>query len=260
MREKIKRIAKILLVAFVLFTALAFWSEKAFNFIKQEIAEENCYQGTEIAVLQLNGKIVPYFTNEDEAETSSAEFVSCLELIKEDGFIEGVVIEISSYGGSPYASTEIMNAIKNMGKPTVAVIRESAASGGYLIASATDRIFANEVSEIGGIGVTMSYLDYSQKNKKEGIVFHELSTAKFKNYGDPDKPLTSEEKELIMRDLKIMHEAFVKNVSKNRGIEIEKVEKLADGSTMLGKMAKENGLIDEMGDTKSAKAWLMGMQ
>ena len=260
MREKIKRIAKILLVAFIVLTALAFWIDRAFNFIKQEIAEENCYQGTEIAVLQLNGKIVPYFTNEDEAETSSAEFVSCLELIKEDGFIEGVVIEISSYGGSPYASTEIMNAIKNMGKPTVAVIRGSAASGGYLIASATDRIFANEVSEIGGIGVTMSYLDYSQKNKKEGIVFHELSTAKFKNYGDPDKPLTSEEKELIMRDLKIMHEAFVKNVSKNRGIEIEKVEKLADGSTMLGKMAKENGLIDEMGDTKSAKAWLMGMQ
>src|SRR3989344_7288388 len=150
MQEKFKKILKITVVAFIILMALAFWSEKAFNFITGDIVE-NCYDGTEIAILQLNGKIVPYFTNEDEAETSSAEFVSCLELIKEDGFIEGVVIEISSYGGSPYASTEIMNAIKNMGKPTVAVIRESAASGGYLIASATDRIFANEVSEIGGI-------------------------------------------------------------------------------------------------------------
>src|SRR3990167_8037186 len=253
MKEKIKRIAKILLVAFILLTALVFWSEKALNFIAGDMAE-NCYDGTEIAVLQLNGKIVPYFTNEDEAETSSAEFVSCLELIKEDGFIEGVVIEISSYGGSPYASTEIMNAIKNMGKPTVAVIRESAASGGYLIASATDRIFANEVSEIGEIGVTMSYLDYSQKNNTEGIIFQELSTGKFKNYGDPDKPLTSEEKELIMRDLKIMHDAFVSHVSKNRKLDIEKVKNLADGSSMLGKMAKENGLIDTNGGIENAKA------
>src|SRR3989344_2306161 len=255
MKEKIKRIAKILLVAFILLTALVFWSEKALNFIAGDMAE-NCYDGTEIAILQLNGKIVPYFTNEDEAETSSAEFISCLGLIKEDGFIKGVVIEISSYGGSPYASTEIMNAIKNIGKPTVAVIRESAVSGGYLVASAADRIFANEVSEIGGIGVTMSYLDYSQKNNTEGIIFQELSTGKFKNYGDPDKSLTDEEKELIMRDLKIMHDAFVSHVSKNRKLDIEKVKNLADGSSMLGKMAKENGLIETIGDIESAKAWL----
>lgn len=102
----------------------------------------------------------------------------------------------------------------------------------------------------------MSYLDYSQKNQEEGVTYQELSSAKFKNYGDPDKPLTSEEKELFMRDLKISHEFFVKKVSQNRKLDIEKVKALADGSSMLGVQAKENGLIDEIGNRDSAEAWI----
>jgi len=112
------------------------------------------------------------------------------------------------------------------------------------------------MSDIGGIGITMSYLDYSQKNRQEGIIYQQLSSAKFKDTGDPDKELTTEEKELFMRDIKILHEAFVKRVAENRGLDIEKVEKLADGSTMLGKAAKENGLIDEIGNMYNVKEWI----
>jgi len=59
-----------------------------------------------------------------------------------------------------------------------------------------------------------------------------------------------------MRDLKISHEFFVKKVAENRKLDIEKVKKLADGSSMLGKMAKENGLIDEIGNMSSAEEWI----
>jgi len=64
---------------------------------------------------------------------------------------------------------------------------------------------------------------------------------------DPDKTLTAEEKELIMRDIKILHQEFIKAVASNRNLEIEKVRQLADGSSMLGQMALENGLIDRIG-------------
>ena len=112
------------------------------------------------------------------------------------------------------------------------------------------------MSDVGGIGVAMSYLDYSQQNGQDGITYQQLSSGKFKDTGSPDKVLTAEEKELLMRDIKILHEAFVKRVAENRGLDIEQVEKLADGSTMLGRAAKENGLIDEIGNIYDAQKWI----
>jgi len=127
-----------------------------------------------------------------------------------------------------------------------------------MVASAADKIYASEMSSVGSIGITMSYLDYSQQNRQEGITYQQLSSGKFKDTGNPDKILTAEEKELLMRDVKILHEAFVKRVAENRGLDIEQVEKLADGSTMLGGAAKENGLIDEIGNMSDAQEWIKG--
>ena len=150
-----------------------------------------------------------------------------------------------------------MNAIKRMTKPTIAVIRESGVSGGYIIASGADKIYASEISEVGGIGVTMSYLDYTQMNRIDGLTYQQLSSGKFKDTGDPDKILTAEEKVLLMRDVRIMHDAIVKMIADNRGLDIAEVEKLSDGSTMLGLMAKENGLIDGIGDLYSVEDLIM---
>jgi len=102
----------------------------------------------------------------------------------------------------------------------------------------------------------MSYLDYSQKNKQEGLTYQQLSSGKFKDAGDPDKELTAEEKELLMKDIEKMHQLFIENVAVNRNLDIETVEKLADGSTMLGQDAKGKGLIDEIGNINDAKEWL----
>jgi len=99
-------------------------------------------------------------------------------------------------------------------------------------------------------------LDYSQKNKQEGLTYQQLSSGKFKDAGDPDKELTAEEKELLMKDIEKMHQLFIENVAVNRNLDIETVEKLADGSTMLGQDAKGKGLIDEIGNINDAKEWL----
>jgi len=120
-------------------------------------------------------------------------------------------------------------------------------SAAYMAASGADEIFASKNSDVGSIGVTMSYLDYVKQNEKEGLTYIPLASGKFKDTGDPDKILTREEKDLLMRDIDIMHQNFVRMVAENRNLEIEKVAQLADGSSMLGEMALENGLIDRIG-------------
>jgi len=121
---------------------------------------------------------------------------------------------------------------------------------GYLVCGTIDG------SEIGSIGVNMSYLDKTAKNAKNGLRYVSLASARFKDYGSPDKPLTFAERTLLERDLKIYHEQFVKEVAENRNLPIEQVAKLADGSSMPGALALENKLIDFLGDQETARDWL----
>jgi len=102
----------------------------------------------------------------------------------------------------------------------------------------------------------MSYIDYSGQNSEEGIIYQEIRSGKFKDAGDPDKPLTAEEKALLQRDTDIIHENFIQAIARNRSLEIGQVRALADGSTMLGQMALDNGLIDEIGSYKEVSDYL----
>ncbi|MDP2812333.1 MAG: signal peptide peptidase SppA [bacterium] len=184
--------------------------------------------------------------------TSAAFVTQAIRKAEKDDKVFGLILEIDSGGGNPVASEEIANALKLTKKPTVAVIRGMGASGAYWASTGADYILASANSDVGSIGVTFSYLDYSQKNQKEGITYVELNSAKYKNSGDPDRPLTEEERILFQRDLDIVHNNFVKAVAENRKLDIEKVKQLADGSTMLGAMALENGLIDKIGGQAEA--------
>lgn len=266
--SKIIKIGKIVLISFIFLSGIALWIQVGGELLlkDKDLIGKPCYKNGDIATIEIRGEIVPYFLYDSEGNkpddskgydaVSSEEVVYCVNNIQDDDNIKSVIVEIDSLGGSPFASEEIMKVIKGMNKPVVAVVREKATSGGYLIASATDRIFASAFSDIGGIGVTMSYLDYSQKNEAEGITYQQISSGKFKDAGNPDKPLTDEEWDLLMRDTKLIHAMFTANVAANRDLDIKKVVELSDGSSMLGDMAKENGLIDEIGDRDSAEKWL----
>ena len=87
----------------------------------------------------------------------------------------------------------------------------------------------------------------TNQNAKDGLTYNSLIVGKFKDYGNPDKTLTEEEKGLIMRDLEITHDIFIKAVSENRNLPADEVKALADGSSMPGQMALENKLIDKIG-------------
>ncbi|MBI4086946.1 S49 family peptidase [Candidatus Kaiserbacteria bacterium] len=214
-----------------------------------------------IAVAPVMGDIVtvPYASNpEDPAAGGGANVDAVLAYLRQaenDPYIEGILVRIDSYGGMPAGSEMIANAVKNSALPSVGLIREAGTSGGYLIATGADVVIASPFSDVGSIGMTMSYVENWEQNERDGLRYVPLASAEFKDYGDPNKPLTSAEHALIERDLKIYHEQFVKEVAENRNLPIEEVAKLADGSSMPGSLALEHKLVDVLGDQETARTW-----
>ena len=176
-----------------------------------------------------------------------------LGLATEDTFIEGVLFEVNSPGGAAAASENIANQITDLDLPTVAIIGDMGASGGYMAASAADRIYGSAMSDIGSIGVTMSYIENSEKNKEDGLTYVPLISGKLKDAGSPEKPLTPEERTYFESQINTVYETFVNLVAKNRNLSYDEVKNLADGSTYIGQQAVDKKLIDEIGTRASAK-------
>ncbi len=199
----------------------------------------------------------PNYSSTGAQDIASAEDIMwAIQYAKDSPWIKGVLIEVDSGGGYPVAAEEITNAIKKLNKPNVSQIREWGASAAYWAATGADWIIASKLSSVGGIGITSSYVDYAQQNAKEGITYNQLSTGKFKDMFNPDKPLTDEERKLVERDLAITNDEFVSTVAENRKLPEETVRALADGSTMLGDQALKNKLIDQVGGIDEAKKYL----
>lgn len=214
-----------------------------------------------IATVPIIGNILPYAGADEDGtgsmppSTNMSDTLSLIGMAEADPNIQGILIRVDSTGGSPVASEMIAKELKNSSMPVGAMITESGASGGYLIATGADTIFASPFSDVGSIGVTMSYVDNTKQNADAGLQFISLSSGKYKDAGSPDKPLTAEERALFERDLKIYHDAFVKEVAENRNLPVEDVAKLADGWSMPASLALENKLIDAIGDKEDVRAW-----
>jgi len=262
-KEKLKIIAVWALVVIIVFAVglriFGSWHDEWSGYnTSTMISDGSC----NIAVIQITGDIIPYAGadkdgsgNEMPPSTNPDDTLATLHWAESDPNVLGVLARIDSSGGTPVASEVIANGFKNSSLPVVALIREMGTSGAYLLATGAETIIASPLSDVGSIGVTLSYLENTAKNTKEGLQYISLASAKFKDYGNPDKPLTSAERDLIERDLKIYHEQFVKEVAENRNLPVEQVAKLADGSSMPGTLALENNLVDSLGDQETARAW-----
>ena len=228
--------------------------EDDYGYYDEEYVEEDYQDYCSVMGIMLNGELTTYaMITGDESEelvsisTSADDILWAINDAEKSSSVSAIILEISSYGGSAVAGEEIAQALKDAEKPTVAWVRDAAVSAAYWAASGADYIVASAMSEIGGIGINGSYLDNVEQNKLEGLTYNQLTSAKFKDSGDPNRKMTAEEIAIWERDMAIMHEHFVNELSKNRGLELEKVRELADGSTMMGQMAFDNGLIDEVG-------------
>jgi protease-4 len=213
-----------------------------------------------IAVLPIEGAILPWNEfDEYPLITTPGTVRDFITQAESDPFIKAILLDINSPGGTPVASEQIAEYIRTSQLPSVSLIGDIGASGAYLVAASADTIIASNMSDIGGLGVSMSYVENSKQNETEGLTFVQLSSGKFKDAGSPDKPLTNEERILFERDIQIVHEHFVKQVANYRNKSVEEIEALADGSTMPGIRALEAGLIDHIGTRSTAREILSGI-
>lgn len=222
-----------------------------------DAAGEQC----NVVGVSINGGMttyLPYWWSQDQSLTAeekmlvSSDYVThILEEANKDTDVQAIILEVDSGGGSPVAGEEIANAVKTSTKPVVGLIRSMGASAAYWAISPAKPIFASKNSDVGGIGVTASYSEQLDDKKK----FIQLSVGKYKDSGNPEKSLTDEERALIMRDVRIIHENFIKEIAANRNLSEQAVRDLADGSTILGEAAKKAGLIDEIGSLRTVEGY-----
>jgi protease IV len=251
-RSFAREVALIITKAFVVIGSIILIIVGVFAFVDADLGVSD---GTcNIAVLPVEGEIWPYRDLAYSPFVVTPDMIeSFMDTAESDSAIQAVLVEVNSPGGTPVAAERIAERIHSSTLPTVGMIGDMGASGGYMVAAATDYLIASPMSMVGSIGVTMSYLENSKKNEEEGIEFVELATGKYKNAGSPDKPLTEEERALFERDLGEIHDEFVSMVSKYRDLPVDKVKGLADGSTLGGRRAMEAGLVDGTGARKEAK-------
>ena len=216
---------------------------------------------SDVAYVPIIGEI---YSSQDQDMTQSSSYseagvdsvVGSLIEAGNNPDISAIVLVIDSGGGSPEATDEILEAMASIHKPIYSIIRGQGASAAYRIAAASNAIYAYPSSEIGSIGVTDSYLSHDKQNADKGLQFVSLSSGPYKDTSNPDKPITDADKKLIMRDVKVLYDIFVNEIAKNRGLSTSTVYTIADGSTMLGDMALQNGLIDNVGGWNALQAKL----
>ncbi len=185
--------------------------------------------------------------------TFSEDVVKFLKKVETNKNIKSIIFEIDSPGGTPYASKEIADAIKNLKIATVAFIREYGTSGAYWIASSCKKIVADPLSNIGGIGTRAERLDFSELAKKIGVKVNTFTKGEYKGMGSPYSEPTEKEKEFIKEQVSAFNEYFVEEIKNNRKISDDKIlENITSGRPYLGKEALQLGLIDYLGNEETA--------
>lgn len=184
-----------------------------------------------------------YSDTEGYRHTTTMEYINQL---MEDENNCGILLYVDSPGGAVYESEELCQKLKEYqeytGCPVWVYMAHYAASGGYYISAPADRIYANQNTVTGSIGVIMSGYDMSGLYEKLGIRYVSITSGVNKD----SSSLTEEQISIYQSQVDEAFEAFVNVVAEGRGMSVEQVKQLADGRTYTAKQAKENGLIDEI--------------
>jgi len=201
--------------------------------------------GEKIAVVKIEGVIL-----------DSKDIIEELREHRENKSVKAIMLRIDSPGGAVAPSQEIYTEVLNIrdeGKKKIVTSMGSvAASGGYYIASASDRIVANPGSVTGSIGVILELANVSGLMKKVGVESVVIKSGKFKDVGSLFRTMTPEERELLQGVIDDTYDQFVDAVAAGRGINKEDLLPIADGRVFTGRQAKKLGLVDDLGSMQDA--------
>jgi protease-4 len=228
-----------------------------------------------IAVIELDGAIA---TASDSGffakDTDATGMLKSLKAVKNDKDIQGVILKLNTPGGTVAMSQNIYNQILKVReiKPVIAVMDDVAASGGYYIASAADRIVAQDGTLTGSIGVIMSFMDYHNLlTNKLNISPVVIKSGKFKDIGSSTREMTAEEKSLMQDIVNDSYQQFLNAIKVGRinrndsysalktNLSEQNLTTYADGRVFTGKQAKQLGFVDETGDMDKAKEMISSM-
>ncbi|HTX43184.1 MAG TPA: signal peptide peptidase SppA, partial [Methanocella sp.] len=203
--------------------------------------------GDTIAVIPMDGAIAG--TGVAPSVITPDDFYKQLQRANDDDSVKAIVLRVNSPGGTPVAAEEIISQMQRTRavKPIVVSMGDIATSAAYYISSQSDRIVANPDTFTGSIGVIWTFKNKSQALSDEGISVYVAKTGNFKDMGSEWRGLTMSEKEYVNAILNESYDRFVTSVAKGRNMSVDKVKSIADGRVYTGNMAKDMGLVDELG-------------
>ncbi|MBR6582322.1 MAG: signal peptide peptidase SppA [Treponema sp.] len=199
-----------------------------------------------IAALYIEGTI-----QQANVDYDQQWLLSTISTIKNDKKNVGIAIFINSPGGAVYQTDDVYLALedyKTTGRPIYVYQGPMAASGGYYISCAGNKIYANRNTLTGSIGVIAGQsMDLTGLLDKLGIKSETIYAGKNKNMGNYNAPFTPEQKAIMQSIADECYEQFVKIVAKSRNMTYEEAAKLSDGRIYTAQQALDNGLIDAIG-------------
>jgi len=199
--------------------------------------------GEKVALVRVTGVIL-----------DSTDVIEELKEYAKNNSIKAIILRVDSPGGAVAPSQEIYEEIIKIKetKKVIVSMGTVAASGGYYIAAPADKIVANAGTLTGSIGVIMEIPNISGLMQKIGVETQVIKSGEHKDIASIFKSLKPEEKQILQNVLDDVHNQFIQAVSEGRKKKFEEIRKLADGRIFTGKMAKELGLVDELGNLQDA--------
>ena len=211
------------------------------------------------ALIEIKGVIAA------DTEARADYIVGGLRQAFEDENTEGIILRINSPGGSPVQAGYINDEIKRLKEkhpdiPVYAVISDICASGGYYIAAAADKIYADKASIVGSIGVVMAGFGFVDTIDKLGIERRMLHAGKNKGFMDPFQPLKQDEAEHVQGMLAEIHQQFIDVVKNGRGDRLVDDEKIFSGLIWSGEESINLGLVDELASASKVARDVIGAE
>ncbi len=201
--------------------------------------------GDRIGVVDLDGVIL-----------DSTTVVGQLKKFNDDDSIKAIIIHVNSPGGGVAASEEIYSEVKRIRdekkKRIVSSISTVGASGAYYVSSATNKIYADNGSVVGSIGVISEWVNYGDLMKWAKLKPEVLTVGEFKDTGDPSREMTPAERAYMQSLIDNMYGQFVQAVADGRHAKVEDIKAIANGKVWTGQQALSMHMIDQIADFEAA--------